>query len=122
MKNQRVQVFRSALEGLLESLDAFVRLARWSEADPTPDPLKVAAAKLMDRLGTAERLAAGKFNGTPVEANRVDELCAFMRKLDAAYVKYRRAPKANPEGVASACLVLEAEIGEVAAAAGSALS
>jgi hypothetical protein len=118
MKDQRVQVFRTTLEALIESLNAFVRVSRWSDEAPSPEPLRLAASKLMDRIGSAERLASGKFNGTPQEVDRVNTMCDSMRKLDAAYVKYRRRVEGAPAQKADALTTLEAEVGEAAAVAG----
>ena len=80
MKDQRIKVFRGALEGLIESLDALVRVSRWSEPDPPPDPLRSAASKLMDRLGTAGRLSSGTFVGTPADTNKVEAMITTMRR------------------------------------------
>lgn len=118
MNEQRIQVFRLALEGLIESLNAFVRLSRWPDGDAPPEPLRLAASKLVERLGSAERLAAGRFLGSPREVERVSVLCVAMRSLDAAYVKFRRRSEVVPERLAEASAVLEAEIGEASSLAG----
>ena len=115
MKDQRLKVFRGALEGLIESLDALVRVSRWSEADPPPDPLRAAASKLLDRLGTAGRLSSGTFVGTPSDANKVEAMFTTMRRLDAAYVVYRKRVDSAPTQASDAAATLEAEIGEATA-------
>ena len=46
MKDKRIVVFRKALEELVESLEATLRLANWDEADIAPDPLKDSASRL----------------------------------------------------------------------------
>jgi hypothetical protein len=117
MKDQRIKVFRGALEGLIESLDALVRVTRWSEADAPPDPLRSAASKLMDRLGTAGRLAAGTFVGTPADTNKVEAMITTMRKLDGAYVSYRKRVDSTPGQALEAAATLEADIAEATAGA-----
>lgn len=107
MKDRRLQVFRSAVEGLVESLEAMIRLTRWE--GEKPEPLVASAAKLVERLGTADRLSSAKFNGPPVEANKVAHMCIALKRLDAAYVAYRQQSKA-PTGTADATAVLETEI------------
>jgi len=90
MKDQRIQVFRTATFALIESLDAVVRLSRVPSGDVAPEPLRDAAGKIVERLTAANRLASGKFNGNPAEVARVAKMCAAMKQLDTAYVAYRR--------------------------------
>jgi hypothetical protein len=113
MKDQRLQVFRAAVEGLMESLEAYVRVSRWKDAGKPPEPLATAAAKLVDRLGAADRLSSGTFVGTATDANKVTAMCAAMKRLDAAYVAYRQRLEWTPDQETIACATLEAEIGEV---------
>jgi hypothetical protein len=113
MKDQRLKVFRSAIDGLLESLEAFVRVSRWTEPGSPPEPLSLAAGKLVDRLGVADRLSSGKFIGTPTDSNKVAAMCTAMRRLDAAYVAYRQRTERSADADGSASATLEAEIGEV---------
>jgi hypothetical protein len=113
MKDQRLKVFRGAIDGLLESLEAFVRVSRWTEPGSPPEPLSLAAGKLVDRLGVADRLSSGKFIGTPTDSNKVAAMCTAMRRLDAAYVAYRQRTERSPDADGSASATLEAEIGEV---------
>jgi hypothetical protein len=112
MKDQRLRVFRGAIDALVESLDALVRVSRWTEADPPPDPLRVAASKLVDRLGAANRLSSGTFLGSPADANKVTAMCAAMKRLDGAYVAYRKRVASAPEQVVDAAAALELEIAE----------
>lgn len=117
MKDARVTTFRNALEGLIESLDATVRVTRWSEVESVPEPLKESASRLLARLGTADRLAAASFTGTVADVARVAAMRTAMRRLDAAYVAYRQqltAPTADRDRAAT---TLGAEIDEVKAAA-----
>jgi len=108
MKDQRILVFRTATSALIESLDAVVRLSRWSANDVVPDPLRDAAAKVVERLGAANRLSGGKFTGKTDDTERVTKMCAAMKKLDAAYVAYRKGAASMPEAAATA---LELEVG-----------
>jgi hypothetical protein len=62
----------------------------WRDAEPVPDPLKSTASQLAARLGTANRLAAGRFSGSTADATRVRAIGDAVRRLDAAYVAYRR--------------------------------
>lgn len=119
MKDQRVNVFRNAIDSLVESLDALVRVSRWTEADAPPDSLRTAASKLLDRLGAANRLAEGKFLGTPADANKVSAMCSAMKKLDVAYVTYRKRVTSTPNEVIDAATALELEISEATGAARS---
>lgn len=88
MKDTRVKVFHQSLDDLVEALDATLRIARWDAAEDLPPPLKESAGKLMARLGTADRLAGGVFNGNPRDAARVGALTDAMRRLEKAYLAY----------------------------------
>ncbi len=105
-------VFRSAIEELLESLDALLRVAQWNAPEQPPDLLHAAATKLLDRLGTADRLASGTFVGTQTEAGKVAAMCAALKRLDAAYVAYRQKAD-GPTRRAAASAKLEETIGQV---------
>ncbi len=116
MKDQRVKAFRAAHDALVESLSALVRVARWSDASESPpEPLRVAVAKLTDRLGAADRLASSTFVGTPTDATRVNAMCATMKRLDVAYVAYRKRMESKPEQSAEAASALELDIAEALA-------
>jgi hypothetical protein len=115
MKDHRLKVFRQAVEGVIESLDALVRVSRWSGADAPPEPLRIAASKIVERLGAAGRLASGAFRGSPAEVNKVSAMCTAMRQLDAAYVIYRRRVESTPDQAGAAATALEAEIAEATA-------
>jgi hypothetical protein len=84
----RVATFRRALDGLIDSLEATVRIGRWTGAEGVPEPLSASASQLLARLGSANRLAAGRFSGSIADAARVQAIAAAMRRLDAAYVAY----------------------------------
>src|SRR5215469_12613505 len=110
MKDNRLKVFQTAIEALLESLDAYVRVERWPESGDLPEPLHAAATKLNDRLAAADRLASGVFVGTPVDSRKVTAMCSAMRRLDAAYVTCRHQIERDPTQGANAWAALEAEI------------
>lgn len=121
MKDQRLQVFRGALDALVESLDALVRVTRWADnAEAPPAPLRESAAKVTERLGIADRLASAKFVGSPIDARRVDAMCATIRRLDVAYVAYRKRLEREPDQKGNAAAVLETDIAEAVVAAGEA--
>ena len=113
MKDSRVAFFRSALEDLLESLVATVRVNRWVGPDAIPEPIKESAARLGTRLGTAGRLASSVFKGTPADVARVEVMLTAMRRLDAAYVAYRQHLDQSAAARETAALALDAEIAEV---------
>ena len=114
MKDDRVKAFRKALEGLMESLDATVRVSRWDAEESVPEPLAESAGNLVVRLGAAGRLAAGTFRGSPVDVARVNAMCGAMRRLDTAYVAYRKTTPREPD---VAAMALHHEIDEVRAEA-----
>lgn len=115
MKDRRLDVFRAATQGLIESLDAVVRLARWADPDTPPEPIVTAAERLVDRLGTADRLSSGRFNGSSTDNQKVAAMCLAMRRLDAAYVTYRREIVSSPAQTLDAAGALELEIGATTA-------
>jgi hypothetical protein len=112
MKDQRLNVFRGALDDLIESLDALVRVSRWTGGEPPPAPLKTAAARLLDRLGTAGRLSSGSFVGNAADTVKVNAMFATMKRLDAAYVRYRKRLESSPDQIVGVAATLEAEIAE----------
>jgi hypothetical protein len=110
MKDQRVAYFRTVLDGLVESLDATVRVSRWQGAESVPEPLAKAAAQLVERLGAANRLAAGKFTGSPVVVASVAAMSGAIQKLDTAFVEYRRGLAGTTAQKQEAALALDAEL------------
>jgi len=118
MKDQRLKVFRATLDALFESLDALVRVTRWADPEEAPpEPLRAAVAKLSERLGAADRLSSGTFVGTPADTTKVNAMCATMKRLDAAYVAYRRRLDSSMEKGVDAAAALEADIADAQAAA-----
>jgi hypothetical protein len=55
--------------------------------------------------------------GTPTDTNKVNALCATMKKLDLAYVAYRKRLGGKPEQMSDANAALETDIAEASAAA-----
>jgi hypothetical protein len=108
-KDPRIVTFRGALESLIESLDATVRIARWEAGgESIPEPLRHSAAQLQDRLGSANRLASGKFVGAPAVVATSDAIKEAVRALDAAFVAYR---KRSDRG--EAVIELDSEVGRI---------
>lgn len=116
MKDQRLIVFRKAIDTLIESLEAVVRLSRWSGTEPKPEPLVSAAAQLLDRLGAADRLSATKFAGPTADVAKVNAMCAAMKRLDAAYLAYMQQ-SSSPADRKTAADTLESEVAATAAGA-----
>jgi hypothetical protein len=107
MKDRRVAYARSVLSELVESLDATVRIGRWS-GEEVPPPLRENAELLVDRLGKANRLAASRFAGAPRSAAEFTALTSAIQRLDRAFVGYR-----NLLDKVEAERVLEAELAAV---------
>ena len=115
MKDQRIPFIRKTLDSLLESLEATLRVRRWTGAEAIPEPLKLKADRLIDRLGAADRLAESAFRGTPGDMTRVEAMVSAMKRLDSAYVAYRaRVEKsAADKEKEEAAVALDEAIGEV---------
>jgi len=111
----RIVTFRGALESLLESLDATVRIARWQQGDggPVPEALQRSAVQLQVRLGSATRLAAGKFAGTSAVVEKSDAIREAVRDLDVAFVAYRKRMEGAPTERDDAALDLDAVLGRI---------
>lgn len=111
-QDPRIVTFRGALESLIESLDATVRIARWEAGgEPIPEPLRQSAAQLQDRLGSANRLAAGRFVGAPAVVATSDAIKEAVRGLDAAFVEYLKRAEAGQRD--EAVIVLDGEVGRI---------
>lgn len=115
MNDLRVAAFRKALTGLLDSLDATVRVARWTGPDAVPAPLENSAAKLLDHLGAANRFAADRYLGAPPVVACMTAMSAATKVLDAAYVEYRRHLAGSSEELGRAAMALDHEIDAVKA-------
>ena len=117
MNDQRVATFRKALNALVESLDATVRVARWPAQESIPAPLENSAAKVLDHLGCANRFAADRYLGPPPVIVCMTAMSAATNMLDAAYVEYRRHIAGSKEEHvrAAAAMALDHEIDAVKA-------
>ena len=116
MNDQRVAAFRKVLTSLIESLDATVRVARWSGPEAIPTPLENSASKLLDHLGSANRFAADRYSGAPPVVACMTAMSAATKVLDKAYVEYRRHLDGGKEEVDRAAMALDHEIDVVKAA------
>jgi hypothetical protein len=114
MKDQRVDYFRKLLQSLVESLEAEVRVGRWEGPEAVPEPLQKSAAKLVERLTAANRLASDKFAGSTAVVASLTAMSGAARRLDAAYVESRKRT-----GAPDAAMLLSAEIDAVKADAES---
>jgi hypothetical protein len=117
MIDRRVAFVRGVLSELVESLDATVRLGRWS-GEEVPPPLRASAGLLVDRLGKANRLASSRFVGTPKSMAAFTAMSGAIQRLDLAFVAYRNAhDKAEGERLldtelASVCAELDLDHSE----------
>jgi hypothetical protein len=113
-KDPRIVTFRGALESLIESLDAMVRIARWEPAgEPVPEPLQRSAALLLERLGSANRLAGGRFVGAPAVVATSSAIKEAVQQLDAAFVAYRKRADGGSGQRDEAAIELDAEVGRI---------
>jgi hypothetical protein len=113
-KDPRIVTFRGALESLLESLDATVRIARWEPGgEPIPEPLQRSAAQLQVRLGSANRLAGGRFVGAPAVVATSTAIKEAVQQLDAAFVVYHKRVDGGPGQRDEAAIELDAEVGRI---------
>ena len=112
MKDQRVETFRRALESLVESLEADVRVGRWEGPEAIPEPLQKCASRLAERLAAANRLASDRFVGSPAVVASLSAMCDAARRLDAAYVESRKSAD-SPSHDADAAMTLSREIDAV---------
>jgi hypothetical protein len=119
-KDPRIVTFRSALDALLEALDATVRIARWHDVgeEAIPESLQQSAAQLAQRLGVATRLAAGKFVGGPAVVATSDDIRVAVQALDAAHLAYCKKSTGSPAEREEAVNTLDAELGRVKLNAG----
>lgn len=115
MNDQRVAAFRKVLTSLVDSLDATVRVARWSGPEAVPAPLESSAAKLLDHLGSANRFAADRYLGSPPVVGCMTAMSSATKALDAAYVEYRRHLAGSSDDLDRAAMALDHEIDAVKA-------
>ena len=117
MRDHRPQLLRQALEALIDSLDATVRVQRWTTAEAIPEPLAQSASLLLSRLGAADRLLLRSFTGAASDETRMATMRAAVRLLDAAYVEYRKRIQGGQGETAAEAL--DAKVCEVKATAPS---
>jgi hypothetical protein len=110
MKDQRIPALRRALDALLESIEATLRVKSWAGSDEIPEPLRNTAERLIERLGTADRLSSFTPRSGALEAERVQAMSAAIRRIDAAYVAFREALERAPASAESALASLREEI------------
>jgi hypothetical protein len=115
VNDQRVSAFRNVLTSLVESLEATVRVARWCGPEAIPTPLNSSASKLLDRLGSANRLVADRYLGPPPVVASLTAMSAATKVLDGAYVEYRRHIEGQKAELDQAAMVLDHEIDAVKA-------
>ena len=110
MKDQRIPGLRRALDALLISLEATLRVRSWSGPDEIPEAVRSAAGRLIERLQTADRLSGFRPSASGLDTARVHAMSAAVRRLDAAYVAFRRSAEQAPASVESAIASLRDEI------------
>lgn len=115
MNDQRVKAFRTTLTSLLESLDATVRIARWSGPEAIPAPLSNSASELLDHLGSANRFAADRYLGSPPVVARMTAMGEATKVLDGAYGEYRRHMDGQKQDLDQAAIALVHELDGVKA-------
>lgn len=115
MNDLRVAAFRKALTSLVESLEATLRVARWTGPEEIPTPLENSASKLLDHLGSANRFAADRYSGSPPVVECMTAMSAATKALDGAYVEYRRHLEGPKEELEQAAMALDHEIDGVKA-------
>lgn len=115
MNDRRVAAIRSALELVVESVDATTRIARWDNADPIPDSLRQSAAQVAANLKAANSLAHGSFTGTPAVVTRLSGISSAIRRLSAAYTTFQERNCSTPEEQTNALVMLDADVDDVRA-------
>jgi len=115
VNDQRVTAFRKVLTSLLDSLDATVRVARWSGPEEIPAPLNRSASELLTHLGSANRFAADRYSGAPPVVACMTAMSAATNSLDTAYVEYRRQLGGEKGELDRAAMALDHEIDAVKA-------
>jgi hypothetical protein len=113
MNDRRVAAMRSALEALIESIDATTRIARWDSSDPIPASLGQSAAKLETNLASAKKLAQGNISGTPAVTAHLMTMTAAIRRLCLACEQFQTRCSEHPEEKVEALQALDFEVDEV---------
>jgi hypothetical protein len=110
MKDQRIPALRRALDAVLVSLEATVRVRSWTGPEEIPEPLRSAAARLIERLRTAEKLSTFAPGTSGLDAARAQAMSAAVRRLDAAYVAFHKSTQSAPASAEVAIASLRDEI------------
>ena len=74
-----------------------------------PEPLRVSAGRLVERLRSADRLASISVRDER-DAKRVEAMTEAIKRLDVAYIAFRQAVERAPTSVAVAVAALQEEI------------
>jgi hypothetical protein len=115
MNDRRVAYMRGVLDGLVESLDATVRISSWTGTESVPEPLEQNAARLNERLGVANRLATDKFAGSPAVLAAITAMSGAISRLDVAFVAYRRTQAGSADQKTQGAHTLDQELAGVRA-------
>ena len=75
-------------------------------------------ALLLERLGSANRLASAKFVGAPAFVVTSTAIGEAIQALDQAYADYRKSSARGPAALEEAAVALDAEIGRIKLDAG----
>jgi len=113
VNDRRVAAIRSALELVVESLDAATRIARWDNSDPIPDSLRQSSAQLAANMKAADKLAQGSYSGTPAVVTRLSGISSAIRRLSAAYTTFQERNCSTPEEQTNALVTLDADVDDV---------
>lgn len=107
MNDRRVLEIRSALEALIESIDAVTRIARWGKNDPVPESLVAAASGIEASLKLANELAQCNITGNSVVVHRLTESINAIRRLVAAYGEFQNKDCTTPQESQDALFALD---------------
>src|SRR5512145_2122410 len=113
MNDRRVSAHRDALEALMDSVSATLRIERWDDADSVPESLQQRARLLEERLATATKLVATTYTGSPLVVSRLNGLSAAIQRLARACADFRDRMSRDPKQSEVALEVLNFEFDEV---------
>jgi hypothetical protein len=117
MNDTRVKALREALEGLVEAMDATVRVERWEPGESIPEPLRQCAAELPRRLERAKQLSAAQSTSSAADAAAVEAMRTALSRLSASYDAYEASAATQSRRIAS--MTLEQEMGQTRADTGA---
>lgn len=113
MTQSAMDFYRNAIAELLESLDASVHVSTLASPQAAPEETRACASRLVERLGTANRLAKGRFTGPERVVTKMSAMSAAVQRLDEAFVSYRRSEGGSREERARGAEALQVEIDKV---------